>query len=170
VTSRLDEDLEAWPNDRIWNELRTRLATDDGWELAEGSVLEKGVSAMRSFVLEPMQHGRLFLAGDAAHIVPATGAKGLNLAVADVRVLAEGLGAWYASGSTEALDDYTRRCLRRVWRAEEFSVWLSGMLHRVPGETAFERRLQLARLEWVTGTEPAARAFAENYVGFPFDW
>jgi p-hydroxybenzoate 3-monooxygenase len=165
-----DEDLGAWPDERIWEELRTRLATDDGWRLSEGPVLEKGVSAMRSFVVEPMQHGRLFLAGDAAHIVPATGAKGLNLAVADVRVLAEGLGEWYASGSTEVLDDYSRRCLRRVWRAEEFSAWLSGMLHRMPGENAFERRLQRARLDWVTGTESAARAFAQNYVGFPFDW
>jgi p-hydroxybenzoate 3-monooxygenase len=165
-----DEDLAAWPDERVWDELRVRLATDDGWELAEGPVLERGISAMRSFVVEPMQHGRLFLAGDAAHIVPATGAKGLNLAVADVRVLARGLTDWYGSGSTEVLDDYTRRCLRRVWRAEEFSAWLSGMLHRIPGESLFERRLQISRLEWVTGTESAARAFAENYVGFPFDW
>jgi p-hydroxybenzoate 3-monooxygenase len=165
-----DEDLGAWPDERIWDELRIRLGTDDGWELARGPVLERGVSAMRSFVVEPMQHGRLFLAGDAAHIVPATGAKGLNLAVADVRVLARGLKDWYGSGSTEVLDDYTRRCLRRVWRAEEFSAWLSGMLHRMPGESAFERRLQRSRLEWVTGMESAARAFAENYVGLPFDW
>jgi p-hydroxybenzoate 3-monooxygenase len=165
-----DEDLAAWPDERVWDELRVRLATDDGWELAEGPVLERGISAMRSFVVEPMQHGRLFLAGDAAHIVPATGAKGLNLAVADVRVLARGLTDWDGAGSTEVLDDYTRRCLRRVWRAEEFSAWLSGMLHRIPGESLFERRLQISRLEWVTGTESAARAFAENYVGFPFDW
>jgi p-hydroxybenzoate 3-monooxygenase len=165
-----DEDLGAWPDERIWEELSTRLATDDGWRIAEGPVLERGVSGMRSFVVEPMQHGRLFLAGDAAHIVPATGAKGLNLAVADVRVLAEGLREWYSGGTTAVLDDYTRRCLRRVWRAQEFSAWLSGMLHLIPGESEFERRLQLSRLEWITGMESAARAFAENYVGLPFDW
>jgi p-hydroxybenzoate 3-monooxygenase len=164
-----DEDLAAWPDDRIWEELRVRLGTDDGWELADGPIVEKGIAAMRSFVVEPMQYGRLFLAGDSAHIVPATGAKGLNLAVADVRVLAMGLVAWYRRRSTEGLDGYTGRCLRRVWRVQDFSIWLSSMLHRYPDHDEFQRNVQRARLDWVTSSESAARSLAENYVGLPFD-
>jgi len=161
------EDLERWPDDRIWEELRTRFATDDGWHLRDGPIVEKGIAAMRSFVVEPMQYGRLFLAGDAAHVVPATGAKGLNLAVADVRVLAIALDAWYRSGSTELLDRYSADCLTRVWRAEDFSNYMSLMLHRLPGD-AFSAQVQRARLRYVTSSQAAARSLAENYVGLPF--
>jgi p-hydroxybenzoate 3-monooxygenase len=164
-----DEDLANWPDDRIWEELAIRLGTDDGWTLTEGPVIEKGVAALRSFVAEPMQHGRLYLAGDAAHIVPATGAKGLNLAVADVRVLAEGLEARYRTGRTDLLEAYSARCLRRVWRVQEFSNWMSSMLHRYPDDDGFQGRLQLAALNWVTSSPAAARSLAENYVGLPYD-
>jgi p-hydroxybenzoate 3-monooxygenase len=164
------EDVAAWPDQRIWEELRLRFATTDGWTLADGPIVEKGIAAMRSFVLEPMQYGRLFLAGDAAHIVPATGAKGLNLAIADVRVLASAIAAWYRDGDETALAGYTERCLRRVWRAQDFSSTMSLMLHRLPDDGAgFSARLQLARLAYVTGSEAAARSLAENYVGLPFD-
>jgi p-hydroxybenzoate 3-monooxygenase len=164
------DDVAAWPDERIWEELRLRFATTDGWTLADGPIIEKGIAAMRSFVLEPMQHGRLFLAGDAAHIVPATGAKGLNLAVADVRVLAAAIAAWYRDGDDTALAGYTERCLRRVWRAQDFSSTMSLMLHRLPDDDdGFGARLQLARLAYVTGSEAAARSLAENYVGLPFD-
>jgi p-hydroxybenzoate 3-monooxygenase len=161
------EEIEAWPDDRIWSELRTRLATDDGWLLRDGPIVEKGIAAMRSFVVEPMQYGRLFLAGDAAHIVPATGAKGLNLAIADVRVLAVALAEWYRSGSSELLHRYTADCLTRVWRAQDFSNYMSLMLHRLPGD-AFSGQLQRARLRYLAASEAAARSLAENYVGLPF--
>jgi len=162
-----DEDVAAWPDDRIWEELRVRLASDDGWTLADGPVLEKGITPLRSFVVEPMQHGRLFLAGDAAHIVPATGAKGLNLAVHDVRILAEAVAEWYRTGSTELLDGYSEACLRRVWRVQDFSWFMSSILHRFPGDDGVQRKLQLAQLAYVTGSEAASRSLAENYVGLP---
>jgi p-hydroxybenzoate 3-monooxygenase len=160
-----DEPPERWPDERIWEELQARLGTDDGWTLGEGPILEKGVTAMRSFVVEPMRFGRLLLAGDAAHIVPPTGAKGMNLAVADVRLLAEALAAWYKTGATEPLDAWSATCLRRVWRVQDFSTWMTTMLHRAPGDDGFQRKLQRARLEYVTGSEAAARSLAENYVG-----
>ena len=128
-------------------------------------MLEKGVTGMRSFVAEPMQHGRLYLAGDAAHIVPPTGAKGLNLAMADVRVLAEAIVHRVRTGSKELLDAYSRECLRRVWRAEHFSWWMTSMLHRPPGDDPFDLRLRLSQLRYVTSSEAAARSLAENYVG-----
>jgi p-hydroxybenzoate 3-monooxygenase len=159
-----DEDVHEWPDDRIWSELQTRLRIE-GWTLAEGPILEKGVTGMRSFVVEPMQHGRLYLAGDAAHIVPATGAKGLNLAIADVRLLAEALVSWYRTGSRDLLDAYSANCLRRVWRAEHFSWWMTSMLHRLPGGDPFDLKLQLSQLRYVTTSEAAARSLAENYVG-----
>jgi p-hydroxybenzoate 3-monooxygenase len=159
-----DEDLDRWPDDRIWGELQTRLGVD-GWRLAEGPILEKSVTGMRSFVAEPMQYGRLFLAGDAAHIVPPTGAKGLNLAIADVRLLAEALVSWYRTGSDELLQRYSDSCLRRVWRAEHFSWWMTSMLHRPPGENAFDVKLQLSQLRYVTTSRAAATSLAENYVG-----
>jgi p-hydroxybenzoate 3-monooxygenase len=162
-----DENIADWSDDRIWDELRARLATNDGWTLRDGPVLEKGIAAMRSFVVEPMQHGRLFLAGDAAHIVPATGAKGLNLAVHDVRVLAEALVTWYRGGDTSLLDRYSERCLQRVWRVQEFSSTMSSMLHRLPDDDGFVGRLQRAQLEYVCSSESAARSLAENYVGLP---
>jgi p-hydroxybenzoate 3-monooxygenase len=165
---RPDEDVDEWPDERVWEELQIRLGDDHGWTLRDGPVLEKGIALMRSFVVEPMQFGRLFLAGDAAHIVPATGAKGLNLAVHDVRVLSGALAAWYGGGATEALDRYSERCLGRVWRVQEFSSSMSSMLHRLPDDDGgFRRRLQLARLRYVTGSEAAARSLAENYVGLP---
>jgi p-hydroxybenzoate 3-monooxygenase len=163
---RPDEPLDEWPDARIWSELRTRLATNDGFELDEGPIIEKGVTAMRSFVVEPMQHGRLFLAGDAAHIVPPTGAKGMNLAIADVKVLADALEVWYASGRRDLLDDYSATCLRRVWRAEHFSWWMTSMLHRFPDDDGgFQHRLQLSQLRYVTSSQAAATTLAENYVG-----
>jgi p-hydroxybenzoate 3-monooxygenase len=160
-----DEDLALWPDDRIWEELQHRLAVA-GWELAEGPILEKGVTGMRSFVAEPMQHGRLFLAGDAAHIVPPTGAKGLNLALHDVGVLADALVAWYRTGDDSALRAYSDTCLRKVWRAEHFSWWMTTMLHVAPGADAFDLKLQKAQLRYVVGSRAAAASLAENYVGY----
>jgi p-hydroxybenzoate 3-monooxygenase len=157
-----DADPDDWPDARIWDELRARLSLD----LAEGPIVEKGVTPMRSFVVEPMQHGRLFLAGDAAHIVPPTGAKGLNLAVADVRVLAEALCAFLADGDDAGLRAYSDTCLRRVWRAEHFSWWMTSMLHRFPGGSeGFEAKLQRSQLDYVTSSRAAATTLAENYVG-----
>ncbi len=159
-----DEEITAWPDERIWKELHARLDLD-GWTLGEGPIIEKGVTGMRSFVVEPMQHGRLFLAGDAAHIVPPTGAKGLNLAVADVRVLAAALGAWYREGDDTPLAAYSETALRRVWRAEHFSWWMTTMLHRPPGGDAFDAKLQLSQLAYVAASNAAATSLAENYVG-----
>jgi len=164
-----DEQLEAWPDARIWEELHTRLETDDGWTLREGAVIEKGVTGMRSHVLEPMQYHRLFLAGDAAHIVPPTGAKGMNLAVADVRVLARAIGAFCAGKGSELLDAYSATCLKRVWRAEHFSWWMTSMLHRFPDDDGFQHRLQRSQLDYVVGSRAAAASLAENYVGLPFE-
>jgi p-hydroxybenzoate 3-monooxygenase len=163
VQCRPDEDIDQWPDNRIWEELQARLGID-GWTLAEGPILEKGVTGMRSFVAEPMQYGNLFLAGDAAHIVPPTGAKGLNLAIADVKLLAEALVDWFRTGSRAALDAYSTECLRRVWRAEHFSYWMTTMLHRV-GDDPFDLKLQLSQLRYVTTSETAARSLAENYTG-----
>jgi p-hydroxybenzoate 3-monooxygenase len=159
-----DEDLDEWSDERIWAELQIRLGVE-GWTLAEGPILEKGVTGMRSFVVEPMQYGRLYLAGDAGHIVPPTGAKGLNLAIADVRLLAEGLIGWYRTGTDELLEAYSANCLRRVWRAEHFSWWMTSMLHRLPGDDPFDLKLQLSQLRYVATSEAAARSLAENYVG-----
>jgi p-hydroxybenzoate 3-monooxygenase len=159
-----DDRIEEWPDEWIWEELQTRFALD-GWALNEGPIVDKAITPMRSFVVEPMQHGRLFLAGDAAHIVPPTGAKGLNLAVADVRVLADALGDWYETGSSSGLDAYSDTCLRRVWRVQHFSWWMTSMLHRTPSASTFEQRLQRAQLDYVTRSEAGARTLAENYVG-----
>jgi p-hydroxybenzoate 3-monooxygenase len=159
-----DEDVGEWPDERIWEELVLRTALD-GWKLEEGPILEKSVTGMRSFVSEPMQHGRLFLAGDAAHIVPPTGAKGLNLALRDVQVLAETLAEWFRSGDRSTLDGYSERCLRRVWRCEHFSWWMTTMLHLHPDRDEFDRKLQLAQLRHVTTSPAAARMLAENYTG-----
>ncbi|HSC90812.1 MAG TPA: 4-hydroxybenzoate 3-monooxygenase [Gaiellaceae bacterium] len=159
-----DEDVAAWPDARIWEELQARTAVE-GWTLHEGPILEKGVTGMRSFVAEPMQYGNLFLAGDAAHIVPPTGAKGLNLAIHDVRVLAEALVRRVRTGDRAPLEGYSRECLRRVWRCEHFSWWMTSMLHLQPGGDAFDLRLQLSQLRYVTTSEVAARSLAENYTG-----
>jgi p-hydroxybenzoate 3-monooxygenase len=159
------DDIANWPDDRIWDALHTRFAAP-GWSLTEGPIVEKGITPMRSFVAAPMRRGRLFLAGDAAHIVPPTGAKGLNLAVNDVRVLADALVAWYATGSTTGLDGYSDTCLRRVWRVQDFSTSMTTLLHRLDGD-AFDAGLQRARLRYVTSSEAAARSLAANYVGLP---
>jgi p-hydroxybenzoate 3-monooxygenase len=161
---RPDEDLDEWPDERIWEELELRLGIE-GWTLNTGEIVEKGVTPMRSFVVEPMQHGRLYLAGDAAHIVPPTGAKGLNLAVADVRLLAAGLAEWYRSGDEALLQRYSAQALRRVWRAEHFSWFMTSMLHRLEGGDEFDVKLQLAQLAYVCSSERAAASLAENYVG-----
>ena len=161
----VDEDLDTWPENRIWEELRIRLAAA-GHDMVPGPILERGVTAMRSYVVEPMQYGRLYLAGDAAHIVPPTGAKGMNLAIADVKILAEALIGWYRSGQTDLLDGYSAAALRRVWRAEHFSWWMTSMLHRFPGDDAhFQQRLQLSQLRYTVSSKAAATSLAENYVG-----
>ena len=160
------EDPDDWSEGQIWEELRTRLARRDDWELGEGPIVDKGVTPMRSFVAEPMQHGRLFLAGDAVHIVPPTGAKGMNLAIADVRVLAEALRRHYDDGDDSALEGYSAECLRRVWRTQYFSYWMTSLLHRPPDDDdGFATRLQLAQLEYVCSSRAASTMLAENYVG-----
>jgi p-hydroxybenzoate 3-monooxygenase len=159
------DEIANWPDERIWQEMHTRFATEDGWTLKEGPIIEKGITAMRSFVVTPMQHGSLYLAGDAAHIVPPTGAKGLNLAVHDVRVLAEALATWYERGDRTGLDAYSSTCLKRVWRVQHFSWWMTFMLHRLGGGNGFAHQLQLAQLEYVCSSEAAAKTLAENYVG-----
>jgi len=159
------DELDAWPDERVWAELHARLERRDGWTLNEGPVLEKGITPMRSFVVEPLRHGNLFLAGDAAHIVPPTGAKGLNLAVADVRVLAAALREYYEKGEEAGLDLYSARCLSRVWRVQHFSWWMTSMLHRAARQDPFEARLQRAQLDYVTRSAAAAATLAENYVG-----
>ena len=161
-----DENIDLWSDDRIWQELQIRLASN-GWILTEGQILQKSVTGMRSFVVEPMQYGRLFLAGDSAHIVPPTGAKGLNLAVADVRILARALKQFYDTGRRDLLDTYSQVCLRRVWKVQRFSWWMTTMLHLFPDENPFDRRRQLAELDYVTSSRAAAQALAENYVGLP---
>jgi p-hydroxybenzoate 3-monooxygenase len=159
------DQIDQWPDERIWQEMHMRFATDDGWTLHEGPIVEKGITPMRSVVVEPMQHGRLFLAGDAAHIVPPTGAKGLNLAVADVRVLAAALRDWYASGDPAGLKRYSATCLRRVWRVQHFSWWMTSMLHTTADQDPFELQLQRAQLRYVCRSRAAATTLAENYVG-----
>ncbi len=160
-----DEDIENWPDARIWDELHVRL--NGVRALAEGRVLQKGITPMRSFVVEPMQVGRLFLAGDSAHIVPPTGAKGMNLAIADVVVLSRALEAFYRSRRTDLLDAYSATCLKRVWKAQRFSWWMTQIFHRFPGEVPFDQRRQLAELDYVATSTAAATALAENYAGLP---
>ena len=164
-----EEDLEEWPDERIWDELQLRFATRDGFLLTRGPVIQKGVTGMRSFVVEPMQHGRMFLAGDSAHIVPPTGAKGLNLAVADVRVLAAGFKEFYASGKRELLERYSEICLRRIWKVQRFSWWMTSLLHTFESDGEFDRRRQMAELDYVTGSRAGMTTLAENYVGLPMD-
>jgi p-hydroxybenzoate 3-monooxygenase len=160
-----DEQIERWSDDAIWAELHRRLETVPGWQLHEGPVIEKNIAQMRSFVVEPMQYERLFLAGDAAHIVPPTGAKGLNLAAADVRVLTSGLAHFYATGSQELLERYSSQCLRRVWRAQHFSFWMTSLLHTFDHDDAYAKKLQLSNLHYVASSRAAAMGLAENYVG-----
>jgi p-hydroxybenzoate 3-monooxygenase len=162
-----DEDIAAWPDERIWAELHTRLATRDGWAPIEGEITQKGVTPMRSFVAEPMQYGRLYLAGDAAHIVPPTGAKGLNLAMADVWRLAQAFGEFFETGQRGRLEGYSSQGLRRTWRAQRFSWWMTSMLHRAGDENPFDHKRQIAELEYLVSSEAAMTSLAENYVGIP---
>jgi p-hydroxybenzoate 3-monooxygenase len=164
-----DEDVSQWSDDRIWDELLTRLQSEDGWRPNVGPITQKAVTGMRSFVAEPMRFGRMFLAGDAAHIVPPTGAKGLNLAMADVWRLSRALQHFYQSGQQELLDRYSADCLRRVWRAQQFSWWMTSLLHRPDSGNAFDFRRQHAELDHVTSSRAAMTNLAENYVGFPFE-
>lgn len=168
-----DEDLARWSDDRIWDELLLRMTTRDGWAPSRGPIIQRGVTGMRSFVVEPMQYGRLFLAGDAAHTVPPTGAKGLNLAVADVAVMSRALTAFYRGTGKERetlLNRYSQTCLKRVWRVQRFSAWMTLLLHRLDGETGFEYRRQLAELEYLVSSRAAMASLAENYAGLPLEF
>ena len=162
-----DEDVEAWSDDRIWSELQTRLSDRDGFELKTGPITQKGVTAMRSYVVEPMRCGKLFLMGDSAHIVPPTGAKGMNLAFADVRVFSNALVSWYKRHDDAGLAAYSDTALRRVWNAERFSWWMTTLMHRFDSANAFERRMQVAELHYLTSSRAAMTTLAENYVGLP---
>ena len=171
IQCRPDEDIADWSDDRIWAELHARMADRDGVSpINEGPIVQKGVTAMRSFVVEPMRHGRLFLAGDAAHIVPPTGAKGMNLAVADIRVLARALEAFYRGKGTALLDAYSATALRRTWKAQRFSWWMTSMLHRFDGDDPFEHKVQVAELDYICGSRAGSLALAENYVGLPMQY
>jgi p-hydroxybenzoate 3-monooxygenase len=164
-----DENLDEWPDQRVWDELQLRLETRDGFSLSTGPIQQKSVTAMRSFVVEPMQSGRLFLAGDAAHIVPPTGAKGMNLAIADVHVLARALTSYFRDGSEEPLKRYSEDCLQRIWKVQRFSWWMTALLHRFDTDNAFDRRRQLAELEYISASRAAQQTLAENYVGLPLE-
>jgi p-hydroxybenzoate 3-monooxygenase len=163
----LEEDIDAWPDERVWDELAVRLGPEANAHMKRGPSFEKSIAPLRSYVCEPMRHGRLFLAGDAAHIVPPTGAKGLNLASSDVLFLAEALLAHRQTGSMTALDAYSARALARVWKAERFSWWFTHLTHRFPTSTPLERKLQIAEMDYLAGSVAARTALAENYVGLP---
>jgi p-hydroxybenzoate 3-monooxygenase len=164
-----DEDIANWSDEAIWEEMLKRMTTCDGWKPNVGPIFNKNVTAMRSFVTEPMNVGRLFLAGDAAHIVPPTGAKGLNLAAADVLLLGRAIAKFYGNGSTELLDRYSCEALKRVWKSQRFSWWMTQTLHRFPGENPFDYKRQLADLDYITSSKAAMTSLAENYVGLPLD-
>ena len=168
VQCSLEDDIAEWPDDRFWEELQRRLPGDLARELVTGPSIEKSIAPLRSFVAEPMRHGRLFLAGDAAHIVPPTGAKGLNLAFSDVYYLSRAFAAWYGSGDEGLMDAYSDTCLRRVWKAERFTWWMTTLLHRFPENGPFGERIQLAELDYLVGSQAAMTALAENYVGLPY--
>jgi p-hydroxybenzoate 3-monooxygenase len=168
VQCPLSEQLDEWPDARFWDELRRRLDPAAAQAVITGPTIDKSIAPLRSFVAEPLRFGRLFLAGDAAHIVPPTGAKGLNLAASDVHYLADGLISFYKDNSSEKLDAYSSRALARAWKAERFSWWMTKLLHRFPEEGAFGRRMQDAELEYLAGSKAAQTALAENYVGLPY--
>jgi p-hydroxybenzoate 3-monooxygenase len=165
-----DEDVANWPDDRVWEELRIRLSDDEGFTLTDGPVLDKSITPMRTFVATPMQQGRLFLAGDAAHIVPPTGAKGMNLAVGDVRLLARALGAYYCDRREDLLAAYTATASERIWRATHFSWWMTSMLHKPVGRDPLDDRLAMSQLNWVASSRAMATALAENYTGLPYEY
>jgi p-hydroxybenzoate 3-monooxygenase len=164
-----EDDIRNWSDDRIWEELMRRLTTRDGWAPNRGPVLHKGITDMRSFVVEPMQSGRLFLAGDAAHIVPPTGAKGMNLAIADVTILSRAMADFYQNGRQDLLAAYSSTCLRRLWKVQRFSWWMTAMLHRWDSQNEFDHRRQLAELDYLTSSRAAMTSLAENYVGLPLE-
>lgn len=165
-----NDDIKNWSDDRIWSELHERTKTVDGWELIDGPIIQKNIVSMRSFICETMKYGNLFLAGDAAHIVPPTGAKGLNLAMTDVKVLARGLDEFYKEGNDNILNRYDNICLRRIWKAQRFSMWMTNMLHQNEAHRPFDSRIQLAELDYTTSSTSAATSLAENYVGLPLEW
>jgi p-hydroxybenzoate 3-monooxygenase len=164
-----DDDLANWPDSRIWDELHLRIGDETRTELTEGRIFQRGITPCRSFVSAPMQYGRLFLAGDASHIVPPTGAKGLNLAVADVRILSHGLIEFFKSGATSRLERYTELCLRRIWKVVRFSTYMTMLLHRPPEQTPFDREIQIAELDYILQSRAPQTAIAENYVGLPYE-
>ncbi len=168
IQCTFDEDLEEWSDDRFWEELCARLPEEIAAQLETGPSIEKSIAPLRSYVAEPMRHGRLLLAGDAAHIVPPTGAKGLNLAASDIYYCSNALIQFYNDGSMEGLDNYSHTCLRRVWKAERFSWWMTTMLHRFPDESPFDRRIQAAELDYLRESKAAQKVLAENYVGLPY--
>jgi p-hydroxybenzoate 3-monooxygenase len=168
VQCSLAEDVEQWPDDRFWDELRRRLDPETAAKVVTGPSIEKSIAPLRSFVAEPMRFGRLFLAGDAAHIVPPTGAKGLNLAASDVCYLSRGLREYYGEKSSAGLDDYSRKALARIWKAERFSWWMTTILHRFPDSTGFDGKIQAAELDYLVGSQAATTSLAENYVGLPY--
>jgi len=167
VQCGLEERIEEWPDERFWKELKSRVGADVAERIVTGPSIEKSIAPLRSFVAEPLRHGRLFLAGDAAHIVPPTGAKGLNLAASDVHYLSETLTEFYATRSQAVLDQYSERALRRVWASVRFSWWMTTQLHHFPGDSPFAARIQGAELDYLFRSEAAQRALAENYVGLP---
>jgi p-hydroxybenzoate 3-monooxygenase len=167
VQCSLDDQVDQWSDEAFWDELRRRLPAEIAEAVTTGPSIEKSIAPLRSFVAEPMRFGRLFLAGDAAHIVPPTGAKGLNLAATDVGYLAQGLAEYYLEGSGSGLDQYSARCLARVWKAERFSWWFTSLMHRFPEAGEFGSRLQQAELTYLAGSRSASSALAENYVGLP---
>lgn len=164
-----DEDVNRWSEDQIWDALDARLSAEAGWRVNRGPIIQKGVTPMRSWVTEPMQHGRLFLAGDAAHIVPPTGAKGMNLAMADVRILSRAIEGFFKKNKTDGLAHYSETCLRRIWKAQRFSWWMTSLMHRFNDQSPFDARRQLAELDYVTSSRAGALTIAENYVGLPFE-
>ncbi len=168
IQCAFDEDLEEWTDDRFWDELRSRLPEETAANLETGPSIEKSIAPLRSFVAEPLRHGRLLLAGDAAHIVPPTGAKGLNLAASDIYYASNALIEYYHDNSESGLDNYSHNCLRRIWKAERFSWWMTTLLHRFPDEIPFDRRIQAAELDYLRDSQAAQKALAENYVGLPF--
>jgi p-hydroxybenzoate 3-monooxygenase len=169
VQCSLDDKVDDWSDQRFWDELALRLGEETAANLTRGASIEKSIAPLRSFVCEPMRHGNLFLAGDAAHIVPPTGAKGLNLAIADVHYLSRALIEWYKTGNDRHLESYSQTCLARIWKVERFSWYMSIMLHRFPDNSPFENRMQRAEFDYIAGSETASRAVAENYVGLPYD-
>jgi p-hydroxybenzoate 3-monooxygenase len=162
-----DENLDEWPDERVWAELQARFERKDGFKINAGPVIQKSVTPMRSFVAESMRHGRLFLAGDAAHIVPPTGAKGMNLAIADVYVFARALERYYAANREDLLNSYSETCLRRIWKVQRFSWWMTSLLHQFEADNPFDKRRQMAELDYVVSSRVAAQSLAENYIGLP---